>query len=103
MSEWVKLTAAYGHERSAYVARPEGKAISALVLVQEIYGINAHIRSVCDGYAKDGFVVVAPALFDRFERGLELSYEGDGQKKAMELYPQLKPEPTLMDIAAAYE
>ena len=103
MSEWVKLTAADGHELSAYVARPEGEAVGALVLVQEIYGINAHIRSVCDGYAKDGFVVVAPALFDRFERGLELKYEGEDQKKAMELYPRLKPEPTLMDVAAAYE
>ncbi len=103
MGEWVKLTAQDGHELSAYVARPAGEAIGALVLVQEIYGINAHIRSVCDGYAKDGFVVVAPALFDRFERDLELSYEGEGQKKAMQLYPQLKPEPTLMDVAAAYE
>src|ERR1700709_785301 len=102
MSEWVKLTAAYGHERSAYVARPEGEAIGALVLVQEIYGINAHIRSVCDGYAKDGFVVVAPAIFDRFERGLELKYEGPDQKKAFELYQKLKPEWTLMDVAAAY-
>jgi len=103
MGEWVKVTAQDGHELGAYVARPEGEAIGALVLVQEIYGINAHIRSVCDGYAKDGFVVVAPAIFDRFERGLELKYEGEDQKKAMGLYGQLKPEPTLMDVAAAYE
>ncbi|HEY5331753.1 MAG TPA: dienelactone hydrolase family protein, partial [Acidobacteriaceae bacterium] len=103
MGDWVKVTAQDGHELSAYVARPEGEAIGALVLVQEIYGVNAHIRSVCDGYAKDGFVVVAPALFDRFERDLELAYSGEDQKKAMALYPQLKPEPTLMDVAAAYE
>jgi carboxymethylenebutenolidase len=103
MSEWVKLTAQDGHELSAYVARPEDEAIGALVLVQEIYGINGHIRSVCDGYAKDGFVVVAPAIFDRFEPRIELTYEGEDQKKAYELYGKLKPEPTLMDIAAAYE
>lgn len=103
MSEWVKLTAQDGHELQAYVARPEGEAIGALVLVQEIYGINAHVRSICDGYAKDGFIVVAPAIFDRFERGLELAYSGDGQKRAFELYGQLKPEPTLLDVAAAYE
>ena len=103
MGEWVKVTAQDGHELGAYVARPQGEAIGALVLIQEIYGINAHIRSVCDGYAKDGFVVVAPAIFDRFERGLELKYEGEDQKKAFELYGQLKPEPTLMDVAAAYE
>ncbi len=102
MSDWIKLKAQDGHELSAYVARPAGEAIGALVLVQEIYGINAHVRSVADGYAKDGFLVVAPAIFDRFERGLELKYSGDDQKRAMELYPRLKPEPTLMDVAAAY-
>lgn len=103
MSEWVKLKAQDGHELSAYVARPDGKAIGSLVLVQEIYGVNAHIRSVCDGYAKDGFVVIAPALFDRFERDVELGYDPEGQKRAFEFYAQLKPEPTLMDVAAAYE
>ncbi len=103
MSDWVKLTAQDGHELSAYVVRPEGEAIGALVLVQEIFGVNAHIRSVCDSYAKDGFVVVAPALFDRFEQGLELKYEGEDQKKAFELYAQLKAETTLMDVAAAYD
>jgi carboxymethylenebutenolidase len=103
MNEWVKLTAQDGHELKAYVARPEGEAIGALVLVQEIYGINAHIRSVCDGYAKDGFLVVAPAIFDRFGPDIQLKYEGEDQKKAFELYGQLKPEPTLMDVAAAYE
>jgi carboxymethylenebutenolidase len=77
MSDWIKLKASDGHELSAYVARPSGEAIGALVLVQEIYGVNAHIRSVADGYAKDGFVVVVPAIFDRFERGLELKYQSD--------------------------
>ncbi len=102
MSDWIKLKTEDGHELSAYVARPKGEAIGALVLVQEIYGVNAHIRSVADGYAKDGFLVIAPAIFDRFERGLELKYEGADQKRAMELYPQLKPDVTLLDVAAAY-
>jgi carboxymethylenebutenolidase len=103
MSEFVTLTAADGHELSAYVAKPEGEAIGALVLVQEIFGVNAHIRSVADGYAKDGFVVIAPALFDRFEKGVELKYEGEDMGKAFGLYGQLKPETSLADIAAAYE
>ena len=102
MSDWIKLKAEDGHELSAYVARPKGEPIGALVLVQEIFGINAHIRSVADGYAKDGFLVVAPAIFDRFERGLELKYEGDDMKRAFELYPKLKPDVTLLDVAAAY-
>ena len=58
----IKLKASDGHELSAYVAKPAGAAIGALVLVQEIYGVNAHIRSVADGYAKDGFQVIVPAL-----------------------------------------
>ena len=103
MSDWIKLKASDGHELSAYVARPKGEAIGALVLVQEIYGINAHIRSVADGYAKDGFLVVAPAIFDRFGKNIELKYEAEDQKRAMELYPKLKPDVTLLDVAAAYE
>jgi carboxymethylenebutenolidase len=103
MSDWIKLKAQDGHELSAYVARPVGEAIGALVLVQEIYGINAHVRSVADGYAKDGFLVIAPGIFDRFERGVELKYGGEDQKKAYDFYGRLKPETTLMDVAAAYE
>lgn len=102
MSDWVKVKASDGHELSSYVARPKGEVIGALVLVQEIYGVNSHVRSVADGYAKDGFLVVAPAIFDRFERGLELKYEGADQKRAMQLYPMLKPDVTLLDVAAAY-
>lgn len=103
MSEWLMLKAEDGHELSAYMARPSGEAIGALVLVQEIFGVNAHIRSVADGYARDGFVVVAPALFDRYERGVELTYEGEDAKKAGELWKKLRHNTALLDIAAAYE
>ncbi len=103
MSEWLTLKAADGHELSAYVVRPAGEAIGALVLVQEIFGVNAHIRSVADGYAKDGFVVVAPALFDRYEPGVDLTYVGEDAKKAGELWKKLNPETSLLDVAAAYE
>lgn len=102
MSEWVKLTAADGHELSAYVAKPEGEAIGALVVVQEIFGVNAHIRSVADGYAKDGFIAIAPALFDRYEKGVELKYEGEDMQRAFGLYQKLNPETALLDVAAAY-
>jgi len=75
------------------------------VLVQEVFGINGHIRSVCDGFAKDGFLVVAPAIFDRLEKkpapGLELNYFDD-KPKAYELYGKLDPEKTLLDVKAAY-
>jgi carboxymethylenebutenolidase len=102
MSEWIKLKAEDGHELSAYVSRPVGQAVGALVLVQEIFGVNAHIRSVADGYAKDGFLVVAPALFDRTERGVEFEYDGEDLQRAYEFYQKLSPETALLDVAAAY-
>lgn len=103
MSESIRLKAQDGHELDAYMTRPREAPIGAIVLIQEIYGVNEHIRSVADGYAKDGFAVIVPALFDRFERGLELKYEGDDQKRAFDLYQKLKPEVSILDVAAAYE
>ena len=103
MSEWVKLTTTDGHELSAYVARPETEPIGALVVIQEIFGVNASIRSVADDYASHGFVAIAPALFDRFERDLELGYGEEDMKKAFGLYGQLKPDTQLLDVAAAYD
>jgi len=102
MGEWVEVKAADGHELGAYVATPAKQPIGALVVVQEIFGVNAHIRSVADGYARDGFLVIAPALFDRIERDLELSYSDEDMKKAFGLYPKLNPELSLLDVAAAF-
>ena len=100
MSEHVKLEASDGHELDAYVAHPEGGPIAGLVVVQEIFGVNRHIRSVADGYAKDGFLAIAPALFDRYERGLELGYEGEDMQKAMSLISRLNLDHALKDTAA---
>jgi carboxymethylenebutenolidase len=102
MSEWIKLSAEDGQELSAYVARPADQAVGGLVLIQEIFGVNAHIRSVADSYAKDGFLVVAPSLFDRIERGVELKYEGEDLQRAYGFYQKLSPETALLDVAAAY-
>jgi carboxymethylenebutenolidase len=103
MGEWVTVKASDGHELSAYVARPEGEAIGALVVVQEIFGVNKSIRAVADAYAKDGFVAIAPAIFDRIERGLELGYGEEDMKKAFAIYPKLDPKVTLLDVAAAFK
>lgn len=102
MRQFIALKAQDGHELSAYVATPEGEAIGALVVVQEIFGVNSHIRSVADGYAKDGFLAIAPALFDRYEKGVELAYDGDDLKRAFEFYGKLDPTTALLDVAAAY-
>src|ERR1700744_4943567 len=90
MGDWVKLKADDGHE------------LGALVVVQEIFGVNKSIRGVADAYAKEGFVSIAPALFDRFERNLELGYGEADMKKAFALYPKLDPNVSLLDIAAAF-
>ncbi len=103
MSEWVKLTAPDGHELEGYVARPEGEPIGAVVVIQEIFGVNPSIQGVADAYAKEGFLAIAPALFDRFERGLQLGYGEADMKKAFGLYGQLQPDTQLLDVAAAFE
>lgn len=103
MSEYVTLKTDDGVEMGAYVARPEGEPLAGLVVVQEIFGVNKHIRSVADGYARDGFLVVAPALFDRIERGVELGYEGADMQRARGFIPKLDMEKSLMDVEAAME
>src|SRR5580704_13902064 len=103
MSEYVTLKAEDGHELNAYIARPAGKPIAALVVVQEIFGVNAHIRSVADGYAKDGFLAVAPALFDRIEPNVELGYEGADAQAARSFIPRLDVDKALADVAAAVD
>ena len=103
MGESVTLRAADGHEFSAYVARPVGEPRAGLVVVQEIFGVNAHIRSVADGYARDGFLAVAPALFDRIEPGIDLGYVGADMQTAMSLIPKIDMENALADVAAGIE
>jgi carboxymethylenebutenolidase len=101
MGEHVPVTAADGNELDLYVARPEGKALAGLVVVQEIFGVTAHMRSLTDGFARDGFLAVAPAMFDRFEKGVELAYDTEGFKRAMEFVPKLNPVVSLADVDAA--
>jgi carboxymethylenebutenolidase len=85
------------------VARPEGEPIAGLVVVQEIFGVNAHIRSVAEGWAKDGFLAVAPALFDRIEPGVELAYEGADMDRARSFIPKLDVDKSLLDTKAAMD
>jgi carboxymethylenebutenolidase len=102
MGDWIKVKADDGHELGAYVATPVEEPVGALVVIQEIFGVNKSIRGVADEYARQGFVAIAPALFDRFERNLELGYGDADLKKAFGLYPKLDPNVSLLDIAAAF-
>ncbi len=103
MSEHLKLKAENSHELDAYVSAPAGEPIAGLVVLQEAFGVNRHIRSVADGYAKDGFLAIAPALFDRIERGVELGYEGEEMQRGIGLARQSNPADTEKDIAAALQ
>ena len=101
MGETVKIKAVDEHLLNLYVARPTAEPIAGLVVLQEAFGVNRHIRSVADGYAKDGFLAVAPALFDRVEPGVELGYEGADAQKGMALLRQLDLTKALADVDAA--
>ena len=103
MGEWLQLKVGDGHELSAYMERPEGEPKGGLVVVQEIFGVNRHIQSVVKGYAREGYVAVAPALFDRFAPGVQLQYGGEDMQKAFALYGQLVPEKAILDVAAAFQ
>ncbi len=95
------LTAADGHTFSAYIARPDGTPRGALVAVQEIFGVNSHVRSVADGYAADGYLAIAPALFDRVERGVEIGYSADDVARGRALRDASGNDKPMLDIAAA--
>jgi carboxymethylenebutenolidase len=103
MGDWVKVKADDGHELGAYVATPASEPVGAVVVIQEIFGVNSSIRKVADDYSAAGFVAIAPALFDRFERNVELGYGPEDMQKAFQhFYPKLDPNVSLLDVAAAF-
>ena len=81
MGQTLTLKAADGHSFPAYVAKPAGTPKGGIVVLQEIFGVNSHIRSVADGYAADGYFVVAPATFHRVKPGVSLSINCRQAKK----------------------
>lgn len=101
MGEDIRLTASDGFVCDAYVARPVGTPKGGLVVVQEIFGVNAHIRSVADRYAAEGYLAVAPALFDRAEPGFQSGYSPAEMPRAYAMIARVASGPALLDIAAA--
>lgn len=96
----MQLRAADGHEFDAYITDTSAKATAALVIIQEIFGVNSHIRSVADGYGQNGFWVIAPALFDRVERNVELGYGPEDRKRGMNIATQVGLEHAVKDVEA---
>ncbi len=106
MGTFIQLTSADGFGFPAYVARPEGAVRGALVVLQEIFGVNSHIRSVADRWAARGYLVVAPATFSRVQKDVDLGYTGDDMKAGMALKAQTEALPApgvLPDIQAAID
>ena len=99
MGHWITLDTTHG-QVSAWLAEPAGTPRGALIVIQEIFGVNPHIRSVADGFASEGYVALAPAYFDVIETGVELHYDADGIAKGRELITQLGLEKAA-DITAA--
>jgi carboxymethylenebutenolidase len=101
MSEFTMIMARDGHEFQTWLAAPPARPRAAIVVVQEIFGVNSHIRAVTDGYAAAGYVAIAPALFDRVRRGIELGYSAADMQEGQGYVKQLQRGQTLADLSAA--
>jgi carboxymethylenebutenolidase len=100
MSEFNRLMARDGHQFDAWLAPAVGTPRGALVVLQEIFGVNAHIRAVTDGYAAEGYVCIAPSLFDRVRRNVEMGYEPKDVEHGKGYVLQIPEEKLLLDIQA---
>ncbi len=85
MSDVIVLTSPDDHQFDVYEAQPDGGAKGTIVVIQEIFGVNAHIREVAQGFASMGYRALAPALFDRVERQVSLGYSGADMMQGVEL------------------
>jgi carboxymethylenebutenolidase len=106
MGDTLTLKAADGHTFPAYVARPAGTPRGGVVVLQEIFGVNSHIRDVADGYAQAGYLAVAPSTFHRVKAGVELGYTPDDMSAGIALKAAVEalPAPGVMpDIQAAID
>ena len=103
MGRILQLQAADGHSLQAYIAEPAGKPRGAIVVVQEIFGVNSHIRAVADGYAADGYLAIAPAMFDRVQRGYESGYSQPEIQAGIALMQRVSWDDAMRDVGAADE
>ena len=101
MGKTQTIEAEDGHALSAYRADPWSTPRGGVVVIQEIFGVNAHIRSVCDRFAEAGYAALAPAVFDRVERDVELPYTEEGIARGRSLRERLAWDDAVKDVAAA--
>jgi len=101
MGEFTTIMARDGHEFQAWLAAAPGRPRGALLVIQEIFGVNSHIRKLTDQFAAGGYTAIAPSLFDRVRRGIELGYTAADMQEGSGYVKQLDPEATRRDLAAA--
>jgi len=101
MGEFTTLMARDGHEFNAWLTAPKGPARGAIVITQEIFGVNRHIRGLADGYAAAGYVTIAPCLYDRVRRGIELGYSEKEIQEGRGYRLLIPKEKTLLDLTAS--
>ena len=101
MGKMIELKASDGHVLSAYRADPSGKPRGGIVVIQEIFGVNSHIKSVADGFARDGYVAIAPAMFDRVQKGFDVGYSPADMAKGREVRAKVTNDMALKDAEAA--
>jgi carboxymethylenebutenolidase len=104
MGHMIELMAKDGHGFSAYRADPAGKPRGAVVVLQEIWGVNDHIRNVADGYAADGYIAIAPAIFDRVELDLTMDeYTNETRTRGFGVMQKVNLDEAMLDIGAAVD
>jgi carboxymethylenebutenolidase len=101
MGEFTTIMARDGHEFQAWLAAAPGRPRGAVLVIQEIFGVNSHVRKLADQFAAEGYTAIAPSLFDRVRRGIELGFSPTDLQEGMGYVKQLDPEATRRDLAAA--
>jgi carboxymethylenebutenolidase len=99
----ISLTASDGFALGAYRADPQGKPKGGLVLIQEIFGVNHHIRAMCDRFAQAGYLTVAPQVFDRYKRDFESGYSPEEIAEARKIPPGIDWAAMMRDTAATID
>lgn len=103
MGHWIELKPEAADPIRAWRADPEGRPRAGVVVIQEIFGVNAHIRAVTDRLAVDGYLAIAPGVFERVEKGFDVGYDPESRARGMAVVAKVDREQTMRDVAAAIE
>ena len=98
---WIELKPEGAGPIRAWRADPSGKPRGGIVVIQEIFGVNSHIREVTDRFAAEGYLAVAPAIFEHIEPNFEIGYDAQSRERGIAIMDKIDREQILRDVAAA--